>query len=226
MEPGHIFDYSTFIRKTEETFGYKDAPVIMNGKLVPGIGGGICQVSTTLYNAVLRSGLKIIERRNHSLPISYVPLGQDATFASGYINFRFQNTTGAHLLIRTSASENGITVKLFGSAPANITYEVDSQTVDTIPPPVKYVHNPQLPVGKSVKLSEGKPGYIVETYRIKKVDGAVVDRSLVSKDTYMAQPTLLSVNSGAGGMDPNGVKPPSVMPSPIVEDGVKGPVFR
>ena len=105
MAPGETFDYSKIIAQTEAKFGYKEAPVILNGNLVPGIGGGICQVSTTLYNAVLRSGLEIVERRNHSLPVSYVTLGQDATFANGYINFKFRNNTDAYLWIRTITTD-------------------------------------------------------------------------------------------------------------------------
>ncbi|WP_248929461.1 VanW family protein [Paenibacillus hamazuiensis] len=222
LQPDEIFDYGKFIQLTEAKYGYKDAPVILNGKLVPGIGGGICQVSSTLYNAVLRSGLKIVERRNHSLPVSYVPLGQDATFASGYINFKFRNTTGAHLLIRTSTTDSQVTVKLFGSAPENITYDVESKTIETLEPPVKYVHNPQLPRGKTELLSKGKPGYKVETYRIKKVDGRIVGRELVSKDTYSAQPTLVAANRGG---QPEDIRQGEET-RPFVEDGVKGPIFR
>lgn len=74
LKPGEVFDYAPYIEQTEKRFGFKEAPVIVNGKLVPGIGGGICQVSSTLYNAVLRAGLTVVERRNHSLPVSYVPL--------------------------------------------------------------------------------------------------------------------------------------------------------
>ncbi len=124
--PGQIFEYSAIVKETEARYGYKEAPVISNGKLLPGIGGGICQVSTTLYGAVLRAGLQIIERRNHSLPVSYAPLGQDATFADNYLNFRFRNSTGHFLLIRTVATETSVTVKLFGDIPANVTYDIKS----------------------------------------------------------------------------------------------------
>ncbi len=67
LKPGEIFDYGQVIAKAEKTYGFREAPVILNGKLVPGIGGGICQVSSTVYNAALRTGLEIVERRNHSL---------------------------------------------------------------------------------------------------------------------------------------------------------------
>ncbi|MNI01474.1 Vancomycin B-type resistance protein VanW [compost metagenome] len=222
LKPGEVFDYSQIIARTEAKYGYQEAPVILNGKLVPGIGGGICQVSTTLYHAVLRSGLEIVERRNHSLPISYAPLGQDATYSSGYINFKFRNNTGAYLLIRTSTSANQVTVQFFGRMPDNITYEIESTILQTLQPDTKYVHNPTLGQGKQEKLSEGKVGFVVETYRYKKDKGITLSKELISKDRYSPQPTLIATNSGEPL--PNGVQQPQG--DSILEDGVKGPNFR
>lgn len=217
LAPEEVFDFADIIRKTEEKYGFCEAPVIISGKLVPGIGGGICQVSTTLYNAALRAGLDIVERRNHSLPISYAPLGQDATFASGYINFRFRNSTGKHLLIRTETKDGKLTVKLFGTLDPSITYEIKSRTLETIKPPVKFVKNPQLKKGEVVLLQPGKPGYVVETIRIKKVNGNITARERISKDTYKAQPAIYASNAGKASeknTDPSG---------PIIEDGVPSP---
>ncbi|MCZ8514910.1 VanW family protein [Paenibacillus filicis] len=225
LKPGEVFDYAPYIQATEKKFGFKEAPVIVNGKLVPGIGGGICQVSSTLYNAVLRAGLAIIERRNHSLPVSYVPLGQDATFASGHIGFKFKNSTDHYLLIRTMSDDRSVTVKLFGQTPQDITYDVESKTLETLQPPVKYVLNPSLKVGKQETVVQGKPGYIVETYRIKKQNGVIIGRERVSRDTYSAQPTIVSVNNGgSGGQDHTPPAPGN--DEPFVEDGIQGPMFR
>lgn len=224
LKPGDVFDYAPYVEQTEKTCGYKEAPVIINGKLVPGVGGGICQVSSTLYNAVLRAGLEIVERRNHSLPVSYVPLGQDATFASGYINFKFRNNTEHYLLIRTATDDRGMSVKLFGQTPPDITYEVESKTVETLQPPAKYVLNPSLPNGKKEVLSKGKPGYIVETYRIKKQNGAVISTEKISRDTYSAQPTIIASNNNANGIDRTPPSPGHT--APLIEDGIRGPNFR
>jgi len=221
LAPGQIFDYAPYIAETEARFGFKEAPVILNGKLVPGVGGGICQVSSTLYNAVLRAGLEIVERRNHSLPVSYVPLGQDATFASGHINFKFRNNSQHYVLIRTYADEQQITVKLFGSAPDDIMYAVESNTLETLEPPVKYVLNPTLPAGKQQKISTGKPGYVVETYRLKLQNGVEISRERISRDTYAAQPTVIATNQSEK-VEANQRRPEA----PLIEDGVKGPTFR
>ncbi|GAA3412738.1 VanW family protein [Paenibacillus hodogayensis] len=223
LAPGERFDYSTVIRETELRSGYQEAPVIFNGKLVPGIGGGICQVSTTLYNAALRAGLQIDERRNHSLPVSYVPLGQDATFASGYINFQFTNNTGAYLLIHTESGADRITVKLFGTMPESAVYEIESHIVQTLEPPVKYVRNPTLAPGAQSVLQKGKPGYVVETFRTRKEGGVVVNKERVSKDTYQPQPTLIAIR-GSDAPSPDG-KEPHQGGGTVIEDGVSGPVF-
>ncbi|CAH1215665.1 hypothetical protein PAECIP111891_04282 [Paenibacillus allorhizoplanae] len=214
MAPGETFDYSKIIAQTEAKFGYKEAPVILNGSLVPGIGGGICQVSTTLYNAVLRSGLEIVERRNHSLPVSYVPLGQDATFASGYINFKFRNNTNSYIWIRTITTDSAVTVKLFGHQTPTITYDIASKIVETIQPPVKYVNNPSLSPGLERPISTGKVGYKVETYRTKRENGTIVSKELISKDQYSPVPTVIAANR-------KGLQTEEPAPKqPMVEDGV------
>lgn len=217
LSPGGTFDYAKVIESAEQEYGFREAPVIFGGKLVPGVGGGICQVSSTLYNAALRAGLEIVERRNHTLPVSYVPKGQDATFAQGYINFRFKNTTGKYLLIRAESSNNQLVIKLFGTLAENVTYSIQSRTTRTIAPTNKYIKNPSLPMGIQEIMVEGKPGYVVETYRLKQVDGVTVSQTLLSRDTYPAQPAVIAVHDGTEKSgDP---------PSQILEDGVEGPKF-
>jgi vancomycin resistance protein YoaR len=218
LAPGDIFDYSQIITQTEQRFGYQEAPVIYNGKLVPGIGGGICQLSSTLYNAVLRAGLQIIERRNHSLPVSYVPLGQDATYATGYINFRFRNSSDHFLLIRTAIENNTLMIKLFGTIQQEKTYEITSEIVERIPPSTRFLLNSKLAPTEQQIVQQGKLGYIVETYRFQKHDGKVMNRELISRDTYPAQPTLVAVGEGQK------LNVPSEK-TPLLEDGVSGPVF-
>jgi vancomycin resistance protein YoaR len=229
LKPGDVFDYAAYIALTEAQYGFKEAPVILNGKLVPGIGGGICQVSSTLYNAVLRAGLTIVERRNHSLPVSYVPLGQDATFAAGHINFQFRNSTEKYLLIRTSMDDQRMTVKLFGHTPPDITYTVESTTVRTLQPETKYVANPNLPSGKQQTISEGKPGYVVDTFRYKKQNGQLIGQERISQDTYAAQPTVIAIRQNAGGTtepEHGAGQGGKTYKTPLIEDGVKGPTFR
>jgi len=199
LPPDGVFDYAAIVRAAEEQYGFREAPVIFGGRLVPGVGGGICQVSSTLYNAAVRAGLDIVERRNHSVPVRYVPLGQDATFAEGHINFRFRNTTGNHLLIAARAEHGRMTVKLFGDIPGNVLYDMESKTAKILPAANKYVVNPALPAGGRKVIVRGKPGFVVDTYRVKYVDGRIAERIRLSRDTYPAQPNVIAVPPGEGG---------------------------
>lgn len=215
LPPGAIFDYGKAIEKAERTSGFREAPVIVGGTLQPGIGGGICQVSSTLYNAALRTGLEIVERRNHSLPVSYLPKGQDATFSQGSINFRFRNNTGHYLLIRTAVQGRSLTVKLFGTFPRNVSYSVESRTVEILAPGRRAIVDPSLPPGASRTLQNGKAGYVVETYRTRLVDGKAEERTRISRDTYRAQKALVAVGPGGAKLTL-----PENTERPIVEDGI------
>lgn len=219
LKPGEIFDYAKVVEQAEKQFGFQESKVILNGKLVNGVGGGICQVSTTLYNAALLTGLEIVERRNHTLPISYAPIGLDATFSSGWINFRFRNSTDAYLLIRTETTKSKFTVKLFGRMPGDISYEIETLKLKEIPPGVQYVSNPLLKANEQVKLVDGKPGYVVETYRITKKNGTAIARDKISRDNYAPQPTIIAVKKASPSQ-------PEKPEKAKVEDGVKAPVYR
>lgn len=193
--PGETFDYGAVVAKARRVYGYQAAPVILKGKLVPGIGGGICQVSSTLYNAVVRvSDLEIVERRNHSLPVNYLPQGTDATFAEGSINFRFRNDTGKRLLIKASVREKRLTVKLFGTMADNVRYELETVRVKDVPPPTVYRSDAGIPVGLSRLLQAGRPGAVVDTYRLKYVDGRLAARSKLNRSVYRAQDAVFAVN--------------------------------
>ncbi|MFC5988249.1 VanW family protein [Marinicrinis lubricantis] len=220
LKPGEEFDYGKIIEETRSAYGFKEAPVILNGKMVPGIGGGICQVSSTLYNAILLYGLDASERRNHSLPVSYVPLGLDATFSTGYINFKFKNTTKHHLLIHAEVIDGSITVKLFGKRTDPYTYSLRSEVIETIEPTVKYVHNGKLSPGETETIQKGKPGYVVKTVRVKKQDGKVISTEELSKDRYNARPTIIAAN--LEGIESKTEKRPKKQ---IIEDGVEAPSF-
>jgi vancomycin resistance protein YoaR len=217
LPPGAVFDYGKAIEKAKVEYGFREAPVIVNGKLQAGVGGGICQVSSTLYNAALRTGLEIVERRNHSLPVNYLPKGQDATFAEGYINFRFRNTTGKYLVIKAAVQGRSLTIKLFGTFPQNVTYKVHSKIVEVLPPVDKYVNDSSLPRGGSRVIQNGKTGYVVETYSTRFVDGKSTEVKKLSRDVYYAQKRLIAINRG--GVSKSVI--PEAPRKQLVEDGVR-----
>ncbi len=109
---GDIFSYNSTVGPGNEENGYQEAPVAVDGELVMGIGGGVCQTSSTLYNAIDQLGVQYVEKHNHSVKVGYVPEGRDATVAYGALDFRFQNTTGAPLLLRTTVQNGALTVEV------------------------------------------------------------------------------------------------------------------
>lgn len=210
LMPDEVFDYGKIVALAEEKYGWREAPVIVNGKLTPGMGGGICQVSSTLYNAALLAGLDIVERRNHSLAVHYLPAGLDATYADGYINFKFRNSTGKQLLVRTVVENKKLTVKLFGTLPDNVTYKTETVQLKVNAPKTVYVANDKLTLGKQSTVTKGENGYVVETYRLKLVDGVVAERKRLSRDTYRATDALVAVNPADTRLQPaDDGKPPA-----------------
>lgn len=218
LAPDEIFSYAPIVEKAGEMFGYRQAPVIVNGELVPGVGGGICQVSSTLYNAVLLAGLDIVERRNHSLAVNYLPPGRDATFAYGYVDFRFRNTTGKYLLVKTVVKDRQLTVKLFGTMPENVAYRLETRRIAEHPYRTVYVADERVPAGGERLLQRGEPGLVVEAYRIRLVNGRETGRELLSRDTYRPidervavhprDPRLASGDGTETGRTPQGDRPP------------------
>lgn len=109
---GDIFSFNTTVGPSDAAHGYQPAPEIVNGKLVDGIGGGICQTSSTLFNAVDKLGVKYVEWHHHSLNVGYVPKGRDATVSYGGLDFRFENTTGVPILLKAFNKGGSLTVEV------------------------------------------------------------------------------------------------------------------
>ena len=112
LAPGEQFSFNDCVGERTAEAGYKEALIIEGDAYTPGLGGGVCQVSSTLYNAVILANLEIIERHRHSLPVNYVPSGQDATVSYGILDFKFRNSTNADLLIRSLIDDNTLTVQI------------------------------------------------------------------------------------------------------------------
>ena len=146
--PGETFSYNKVVGNRTSSAGYKEAPIYVNGKVVDGIGGGICQVSSTLYNSVLLANLEIVSRRNHYFMTSYVPASLDATVSYGSIDFQFKNTRSYPIKIVCN-SDNGVCcVEIYGIK-EDVEYEVvvESIVTETIPFTTKYKDNPSLSTG-------------------------------------------------------------------------------
>lgn len=190
--PGETFSYNKTLGARTTAAGYKTAKVYENGAVVDGIGGGICQISSTLYNAVLKANLEIVERRNHQFITSYVPEGRDATVAYGITDFKFKNSRKYAIKIKATASNGVATIDIYGIK-EDTEYQItfDTKTISTIPFTTKYTDDNTLPVGTEKIKQKGANGSVTETYIIKSLNGQVVSNTLLSKDTYSAMPRII-----------------------------------
>ncbi len=173
VPPGAVFSFNRTVGPRTAAAGFDEAPMIRGGIVVPGVGGGTCQVSTTLFNAVFLAGLPIVERHAHSLFIDHYPVGRDATVTYGAQDFRFRNDSSQYILISASATDRSLTVSL--AAPTwdrSVSYST-SPFEDIIPPDSsaeypRYVRDPSLAPGTSLPMEPGIDGLTVQVFRVVK----------------------------------------------------------
>lgn len=174
--------------------GYKSATIIYNGEFTEGIGGGICQASTTLYNALLLSGVQINEVHKHTLPVFYVPLGLDAMVSEYTSDLRFTNTTEYPMYIHTYADSNSVSVEIY-SHPSQYEYKTRSETLDTIKAGGDKIildtkgeySNKVLFQGEYFRLSYPKDGYEAKAYLQKYLNGELVEETEIRHEIYQPQ---------------------------------------
>lgn len=184
LRPGERFSFNEVVGPRNLETGYRKAVEIVNQELVAGVGGGICQVSSTLYNSVLLSNLSVAYRRNHSRPLGYVQVGRDATVYYGAIDFQFVNSKPFPVLLMAHVNENQISVEVRGTQPADERVEILVGPAEEIPAPVTEQPTPDLPEGESRILRDGRLGYRVTVFKtVRKADGSVAQEE-VSKDYY------------------------------------------
>lgn len=183
------FSFNRVVGARTEKRGYKLAKIIVGGKFVDGVGGGVCQVSTTLYNAVLLSGLKILEYHPHSLPVSYVAPSFDAMVNSSFADLKFLNVTKNPIIIKAYADGERVKIEIYGEKMLE-TYTRDSLITETILAPDYLVVKddklefPELFEGEKKILTYSKDGYKSRGLLIKKVNGKTVSVLHLRKDTY------------------------------------------
>ncbi|MCI8352807.1 MAG: hypothetical protein HFJ58_04325 [Clostridia bacterium] len=185
LMPGETFSYNKIVGERTIKAGYKEASVYMGGKVVDGIGGGICQVSSTLYNAVLEANLEVTSRRNHYFITGYVSASRDATVSYGTIDFKFKNTRTYPIKIEC-LSQNGICQIEIKGIKEDIEYEVviEDKITEVIPYTTKYIKTNKLEKGVENEIQKGVNGYKSEAYRILRLNGKVISKTLLSKDSY------------------------------------------
>lgn len=188
LDIGEEFSFNEKVGPRIEKRGFMNAKIIIDGKFTEGVGGGVCQVSTTLYNAVLLADLKITEYHPHTLPVSYIAPSFDAMVSSGFADFKFVNNTNNPIIITASANESTVRFTILGEPKAREVLR-ESQILETLPVENEYIFDekqefPDLYEGEQKVLSYGKAGYISEGYLIYKRNGKIIGKKRIRKDTY------------------------------------------
>lgn len=206
IAPGAVFSFNGAAGQRTAAKGYQEAPAIVDGKLVPQLGGGVCQVGTTVFNAVFFSGLPVVERHNHSFFISHYPTGRDATVSWGAPDFKFRNETDHWILVHTSTTSNTLTVALYGTDPGyHVKYKTGPFT-DVIKHKTVKTPDSKLLKGKTVVEDGGVDGCSV-----------VVVRTVYKGDVVVRKDTFVSHYSPKTEFVRVGTKEPSTTPTDTVK---------
>ena len=197
VQPGEIFSFNGATGERTAAKGYKEAPAIAGGQSKDEIGGGVCQTSSTLFNAVARADLEIIERNPHAWPSSYIEKGLDATVNWPGLDFKFRNNTNDPIFIVAGYSNRQVTVNIYGmSLGAGVKIDLESELVRTIPQPegTNYVVNTSLAPGESKKTVTGRKGYEVNTWKVWYQGNRETKREILFKTTYKAYQETVEYN--------------------------------
>jgi len=196
VKPQDIFSFNKYLGPAEKADGYKESTIIANGVFVNGYGGGICQVSSTLYNALLLANLPIVERYNHSVygeATKYVPLGQDAAIFYGFKDLRFKNNSEHMIVIFSKVFRDTLQVSIFGGNESKAEIEIISKDKKVIDYQIIREKDSKLEAGQEKVVQEGVPGYQIKTYRIVRKDGEEKIEFL-AEDTYNNIPMIIKEN--------------------------------
>ena len=196
LMPGETFSYNGVLGNTNKEKGYKLGTAYVGGKVVESYGGGICQVSSTLYNSVLYANLEIVERYNHSYVVNYVPAGRDATVSYGGKDFKFKNTRSYPIKIVATAKNGVVSISINGiKEEKEYEIELTSTVLSTTPRSVTYQNNSELAEGIQNVIQKGYDGKKSIAYKIIKYNGAVISKTVLSKDTYKPMAQIIEVGT-------------------------------
>ncbi len=191
LMPDEVFSYNKVVGKRTVEAGYKEAAIFSDGQVTNGLGGGICQISSTLYNAVLYSNLEVVYRRNHMFIPSYVGGGRDATVVWGSTDFKFKNNRNYPIKILTSVQGGVANVKIYGfKTDEDYDISIETKTIKSIPYSTVRQNNSKYRSGAVIQ--GGKNGSVVDTYKIYKKDGQVIKSEKITRDTYSAQNKIIA----------------------------------
>ena len=196
LNSGDLFSYNETVGQRTEAKGYKAAPAYVQGETVDEIGGGVCQIATTLYNAALLAELEITQRQNHSMTVGYVKPSQDAAIAGTFKDIKVTNPYSTPIYIEGYTKGRTLTFTIYGLEirPQNRQIRFESETLSTVNPGnPKEVLNPALPPGTRKQVQSAHRGLKSRLWKIVTIDGVETERQLLSTDTYNASPAIVQV---------------------------------
>ncbi len=184
LNPGEEFSFNGVVGPRTASNGYKIAQVYVGSKTVDGIGGGICQVSSTLYNTAVLADLEIVYRTNHSKPVSYIPLGRDATVSYGTIDFIFKNNKETPVKIETIADGSKLTINIYGRKKYLKDISIETVITGSRAFSVTEIEDDTMYEGERVTEEKGSNGIITQSYKIVKENGEIISRTNLAKSSY------------------------------------------
>lgn len=194
VKPGEVFSFNSATGLRIEENGYQEAPVILQGELVPGIGGGVCQVSSTLYNAALYSNLEIVERHNHTIPSAYIPMGRDATVTDRYLDLKFRNNSDGYIYLASWIQGERIYAAVYGrERQQDIKVNIRTEMIEVMETTTDIVIDAELMPGETMVEKEERKGYKVRAYRQVIKDGVVEGEEVLSTDLYKPEKGLIRI---------------------------------
>lgn len=200
IAPGAVFSFNKVVKSWSFDQGYLKAPVSYDGELVRAYGGGVCQTSTTLYNAALLAGLPIVERHSHVFAPHYVSPGRDAAVAQQTIDLRFRNPYPWPIRIQASARHDRLEIALYGAERPDGSVDIESVVLNSIEPQrlTRVVYRKEGVTGRAYLRNPGAVGFRVVTYRIVLHGAEEVRRERLSDDTYEAMNRIVQVTETGG----------------------------
>jgi Uncharacterized vancomycin resistance protein len=191
--PGESFSFNDTVGERTRERGFKEAPVIVGFEVDSGLGGGICQVSSTLYNAILKTGISSTERIHHTLPSEYVPIGQDATVDWNNIDYKFTNTLEYPIYIQAYTENKQLFINVYSNnSLTSKSYTIDNTVYETIGNAQRIIDNPAMEEGNMVVTQNGYQGYKVRVVRNTWENNTVTNTEIISDDLYLPVPRVIS----------------------------------
>jgi vancomycin resistance protein YoaR len=219
IAPGATFSFNHATGARTAAKGFLEAPVIINGEVTTGLGGGVCQVSTTVFNAAYEAGLRITARTNHALYISHYPQGRDATVDYPDVDLRFVNDTQHWILVRTFVGSYSLDVGLYGSPTHRRVVSETRPLADTGPPPTKRTPDPALYQGVTVVDDTGEPSRSTSVRRLVYLPGGKLLYDNTWYSSYRAEPRLVRYGTKPKAKPKKGPSGPSGPSGPTGQTG-------